>query len=202
MTCAKGLLLASLLICAAASHSLSHPTLGLTLVELEYCAIVDPGACSSLLATVEASFTMSDDSPVSQDRTVEVAATTNLASKEMVCSQAGLVCLTTTAARFDGRLVGLGITIDASALPERVLGRSTVISVLLAPTDPNNADCTFNGPSVLQLDTTCLGPLAEGDILPGGDRAFFRVLRVYPPNCGQPISTEPSSWGAIKALYR
>jgi hypothetical protein len=195
----KALIMTGIISLTTANGALGSQTMGLDFVEVEYCALVEANTCVPLVADVRATLSRNQIPAADPAMIVEVAMTAALDAGRTVCSTDGLVCVSLRPSRANGELICIGITIDAARLPEGILGHFVVIRVGFDPADP---DCSPMEAATVTLDTSCLGPLAMGDFIPVGDRGFFHVLGVRPPNCGQPISTEPSSWGAIKALYR
>lgn len=198
----KALIMAGIIGLTTANGALGSQTMGLDLVEVEYCALVEAKTCVPLVADVRATLSRNQIPAADPAMIAEVAMTAALDAGSTVCSTDGLVCVSLRPSRANGELICIGITIDAARLPEGILGDFLVIHVEFDPAGPAAPECSHMETAAVTLDTSCLGPLAMGDFIPVGDRGFFHVLGVHPPNCGQPISAEPSSWGAIKALYR
>ena len=198
----KAMTIAGIISLTTATGVLGSQTPGLDLVEVEYCSVVDAGTCMSLFTDVRATLSRNETLAADPVLIVEVAMTADLNSGRTVCSPDGLVCVSPRPSRKNGKLICIGITIDADRLPEGILGDFVVIHVGFDPAEPADPDCTPMERATVTLDTSCLGPLAMGDFIPVGHSGFFHVLGVHPPNCGQPIDAESSSWGAIKALYR
>lgn len=194
---------AALVVAAAAFPICAQIVPGITLIEIEYCAYVDDPMCSGAIATFELSFP--EGSGVSLENnsvvTFDLAAGGDFLADG--CVESGLLCAQQAAVSNDDGTICVRAIINARSLPGGVFGDFLSLGAVLAPADPSGDACGFPSPASIRMYTNCIDPPAPGDVFRRGDSGRFRILDVFPPDCGFiPIAVEGRTWGGIKAMYR